>query len=33
MKLRSAAAQKVQQRLFGTLLIGFAVRLAFVDQA
>lgn len=30
---RSATAQRVQQWLFGTLLIGFAVRLAFVQQA
>ncbi|PKH39745.1 lysine transporter LysE [Pseudomonas sp. 43NM1] len=30
---RSVTAQRVQQWLFGTLLIGFAVRLAFVQQA
>ncbi|MDQ3204446.1 MAG: LysE family translocator [Pseudomonadota bacterium] len=30
---RSITAQRVQQWLFGTLLIGFAVRLAFVQQA
>jgi threonine/homoserine/homoserine lactone efflux protein len=30
---RSATAQRVQQWLFGTLLIGFAVRLAFIQQA
>jgi len=29
---RSPSAQRVQQWLFGTLLIGFAVRLAFVQQ-
>jgi threonine/homoserine/homoserine lactone efflux protein len=30
---RSSTAQRVQQWLFGTLLMGFAVRLAFVQQA
>ena len=30
---RSVTAQRDQQWLFGTLLIGFAVRLAFVQQA
>jgi len=30
---RSPSAQRVQQLLFGTLLIGFAVRLAFLQQA
>jgi threonine/homoserine/homoserine lactone efflux protein len=30
---RSATAQRVQQWLFGSLLIGFAVRLAFIQQA
>lgn len=30
---RSPSAQRVQQWLFGSLLIGFAVRLAFVQQA
>ena len=30
---RSATAQRIQQWLFGTLLIGFAVRLAFIQQA
>lgn len=30
---RSQAAQKVQQWLFGSLLIGFALRLTFVQQA
>ena len=30
---RSITAQRIQQWLFGTLLIGFAVRLAFVQQA
>lgn len=29
---RSPSAQRVQQWLFGTLLIGFALRLAFVQQ-
>jgi len=30
---RSQTAQQVQQWLFGSLLIGFAVRLAFIQQA
>lgn len=30
---RSQTAQRVQQWLFGSLLIGFAVRLAFIQQA
>jgi len=30
---RSPSAQRLQQWLFGSLLIGFAVRLAFVQQA
>jgi len=30
---RSPTAQQVQQWLFGSLLIGFAVRLAFIQQA
>jgi threonine/homoserine/homoserine lactone efflux protein len=30
---RSPSAQRVQQWLFGSLLIGFAVRLTFVQQA
>ncbi|QVW26086.1 LysE family translocator [Pseudomonas hormoni] len=30
---RSALAQRIQQWLFGTLLIGFSVRLALVQQA
>jgi threonine/homoserine/homoserine lactone efflux protein len=30
---RSVIAQRVQQWLFGSLLIGFAVRLAFIQQA
>lgn len=30
---RSPSAQRMQQWLFGTLLIGFAVRLTFVQQA
>jgi threonine/homoserine/homoserine lactone efflux protein len=30
---RSHTAQRVQQWLFGSLLIGFAVRLAFIQQA
>lgn len=30
---RSATAQRFQQWLFGSLLIGFAVRLAFIQQA
>ena len=29
----SPRAQRVQQWLFGSLLIGFALRLAFVQQA
>ncbi|MGY1888144.1 LysE family translocator, partial [Pseudomonas sp. SDT291_1_S447] len=29
----SPTAQRVQQWLFGSLLIGFAVRLTFVQQA
>lgn len=30
---RSATAQRIQQWVFGTMLIGFAVRLAFIQQA
>lgn len=30
---RNATAQRIQQWLFGSLLIGFAVRLAFIQQA
>lgn len=30
---RSEAAQRVQQWVFGTVLIGFAVRVAFIQQA
>jgi threonine/homoserine/homoserine lactone efflux protein len=30
---RSPSAQRVQQWLFGSLLIGFAVRLTFVQQS
>jgi threonine/homoserine/homoserine lactone efflux protein len=30
---RSPSAQRLQQWLFGSLLIGFAVRLTFVQQA
>jgi threonine/homoserine/homoserine lactone efflux protein len=30
---RSPSAQRVQQWLFGSLLIGFALRLTFVQQA
>jgi len=30
---RSATAQRIQQWLFGSLLIGFALRLAFIQQA
>jgi threonine/homoserine/homoserine lactone efflux protein len=30
---RNATAQRIQQWLFGSLLIGFAVRLAFLQQA
>lgn len=30
---KSITAQRVQQWLFGTLLIGFAIRLAFMHQS
>jgi threonine/homoserine/homoserine lactone efflux protein len=33
MAATQSTAQRVQQWLFGSLLIGFAVRLTFVQQA